>query len=182
MFRKLKQLFMPSHNEYFNKYVLYFPTIGKQLKMGRHGIIQVIDKTSKATEIYEDWDELNRVYELFPVDQTQPIVESNKPVAAPMVKYWAQGHNKRSAELIDFFSKTYNCPINRLKNNFNKPDWVYYFDSAGCLCSTNNVMVRELLAYSSDWVEYKLPEPKKFTKADIAGMIGMDADSFIIVD
>ena len=47
--------------------------------------------------------------------------------------------------------------------------------------ATNNTMVIDLLKNSSDWEEYKLPEPKRFTKADIAGMIGMDVDAFVIV-
>lgn len=174
---------MPTHNEYFNKYVSYLPTIGKQLKLGRNGTINVIDKSTNKTENYSNWDDMNMAYGLFPIEEsTNPAVETKTTFSLPQIKYWAHGSSNRSNELIKFFAKTYNCPINKLKNNFNRPDWVYYFDSTGYLCATNNVMVSELLSHSSDWVEYKLPEPKKFTKADIAGIIGMDVDSFIIVD
>ena len=77
--QKIKQLFMPSYNEFFNKYVSYFPTIGKQLKMGRNGSVLVIDKNTKQTTTYKNWDELNETYGLFPRQSSSPVVEE-KPI------------------------------------------------------------------------------------------------------
>ena len=64
---------MPSHNEYFNKYVSYFPTIGKQVRLGRGGSIQVIDKSTKEVTTYKNWDELNLVYGLFPITTDEGV-------------------------------------------------------------------------------------------------------------
>lgn len=185
--QKIKQFFMPSHNEYFNKYVSYFPTIGKQLKLGRNGSVLVIDKNTNQTTTYKNWEELNEVYKLFPVtiDKTTPTVatESSKDnTTISTIKYWTFGHPTRFNEIKKKFCKQYGLDDNVLiGDNFNKPNWVYYLDSTNSLVATNNTMVIDLLKNSSDWVEYILPEPKRFTKADIAGMIGMDVDSFVIV-
>lgn len=192
---------MPSHNEYFNKYVTYFPTIGKQVKLGRGGTIQVIDKSTKEVVTYKNWDEVNEKYRLFPYVTDQGVSVSLPPVdtltesqltiepkeaeetsciTAYICKYWTFGHPTRYKELIRKFSEMYNVD-ERLLTGFNKPDWVYYFDSHNFLISTNNSMVIDLLQNSSDWSQYRLPEPKKFTKEEIAGMIGMSADSFEII-
>lgn len=196
---------MPSHNEYFNKYVSYFPTIGKQVRLGRGGSIQVIDKSTKEVTTYKNWDELNLIYGLFPIttdggvsvslprqDATilapvpEPVPEpiENEPQIVeeqPPLKFWTFGHPTRYKEIIRKFSEMYGVD-ERLLKGFNKPDWVYYFDSHKFLISTNNSMVIDILKNSIDWTEYKLPEPKRFTKEEIAGMIGMSVDSFIIVD
>lgn len=192
---------MPSHNEYFNKYVTYFPTIGKQVKLGRGGTIQVIDKSTKEVVTYKNWDEVNEKYRLFPYVTDQGVSVSLPPVdtltesqltiepkeaeetsciTIYTAKYWTFGHPTRYKELIRKFSEMYNVD-ERLLTGFNKPDWVYYFDSHNFLISTNNSMVIDLLQNSSDWSQYRLPEPKKFTKEEIAGMIGMSVDSFEII-
>lgn len=192
---------MPSHNEYFNKYVAYFPTIGKQVKLGRGGTIQVIDKSTKEVITYRNWDEVNEKYRLFPfvtdqgVSVTLPPIdtlteeqliidpkesEEVSSITCYVCKYWTFGHPTRYKELIKKFGEMYDVDV-RLLSGFNKPDWVYYFDSHNFLISTNNSMVVDLLQNSSDWVQYKLPELKKFTKEDIAGMIGMSVDSFEII-
>ena len=180
---------MPSHNEYFNKYVSYFPTIGKQLKLGRNGSVLVIDKNTNQTTTYKNWEELNEVYGLFPCQPSSPVVEekpiqvnSTKESIIRLQKIWTFGHPTRFNEIKKEFCKQYGLDDNALiGDNFNKSNWVYYLDSTNSLVATNNTMVIDLLKNSSDWVEYILPEPKRFTKADIAGMIGMDVDSFVIV-
>lgn len=192
---------MPSHNEYFNKYVTYFPTIGKQVKLGRDGEIQVIDISTNEVVTYKNWDEVNEKYGLFPYVTDQGVSVSLPPVdtltesqltiepkeaeetsciTIYTVKYWTFGHPTRYKELIKKFSEMYNVDERSL-TGFNKPDWVYYFDSHNFLISTNNSMVIDLLQNSSDWSQYRLPEPKKFTKEEIAGMIGMSVDSFEII-
>lgn len=187
--QKIKQLFMPSYNEFFNKYVSYFPTIGKQLKMGRNGSVLVIDKNTKQTATYKNWDELNEIYGLFPRQSSSPVVEE-KPIQVKstpgsiirLQKIWTFGHPTRFNEIQKAFCRYYGLDEKTLiVGNFNKPNWVYYLDSTNSLVATNNTMVIDLLKNSSDWEEYKLPEPKRFTKADIAGMIGMDVDAFVIV-
>lgn len=180
---------MPSHNEYFNKYVSYFPTIGKQLKLGRNGSVLVIDKNTNQTTTYKNWEELNEVYGLFPHQLSSPVVEEKtiqvKPTQESILrlqKIWTFGHPTRFNEIKKEFCKQYGLDDNALiGGNFNKSNWVYYLDSTNSLVATNNTMVIDLLKNSSDWKEYKLPEPKRFTKADIAGMIGMDVDSFVII-
>lgn len=180
---------MPSHNEYFNKYVSYFPTIGKQLKLGRNGSVLVIDKNTNQTTTYKNWEELNEVYGLFTQQPSSPVVEEKfiqiNSIKEPIIrlqKIWTFGHPTRFNEIKKEFCKQYGLDDNALiGGNFNKSNWVYYLDSTNSLVATNNTMVIDLLKNSSDWEEYKLPEPKRFTKADIAGMIGMDIDSFVII-
>lgn len=185
--QKIKRFFMPSHNEYFNKYVEYLPTIGKQLKLGRNGSVLILDKTTNQTTTYKNWEELNKIYKLFPVtiDKTTPtaaIKSSKDNITVSTIKYWTFGHPTRFNEIKKEFCKQYGLDDNTLVgSNFNKSNWVYYLDSTNSLVATNNTMVIDLLKNSSDWVEYILPEPKRFTKADIAGMIGMDVDSFVII-
>lgn len=175
---------MPAHNEYFNKYVSYFPSIDKQLKLGRNGTILVIDKSNNQCSTYKNWEELNMQYKLFPYESNISNINEtkvdHKQKTSSAIKYWAFGHPTRFKELIKKFNEFYNLDENIL-TGFNKQNWVYYFDSNNSLISTNNSMVIDLLQNSKDWVEYKLPEPRKFTKAEIAGMIGMDIDSFEII-
>ena len=174
---------MPSHNEYFNKYVSYFPTIGKQVRLGRGGSIQVIDKSTKEVTTYKNWDELNLIYGLFPIttdggvsvslprQEATILTPAPEPVPEPIekvpqiveeqppLKFWTFGHSTRYKEIIQKFSEMYDVD-ERLLKGFNKPDWVYYFDSHKFLISTNNSMVIDILKNSIDWTEYKLPEPK----------------------
>jgi hypothetical protein len=183
MIQKLKQWFMPrTHKEYFNKYASYFPTVNKQLKLGRAGAINVIDKNTGTTEVYSNWDELNSVYKQFPVESVEtPKVETTKAIGPTTVKYWVKGHPTRHKELAQFFVDKYGVNNSFSSNNFNKSGWVYYVDTKGGLVSTSNDIVIELLQNSSDWVEYVLPEPKKYTKAQIAELLGWDVNSFEII-
>lgn len=178
-----------SHNEYFSKYVSYFPTIDKQLRLGRNGTINVTDKKTGQVENYKSWIELNNVYQQFPEEiemttKTQKEIKVETPVitVSPKNKVYVFGHATRYEEIAKFFKDTYGIVNSFSNNSFNKPGWVYYVDSKNNLVSTGNEIVIDLLKNSADWEEYKLPEPVKFTKAEIAEMIGMNVESFIIVD
>lgn len=182
MIQKLKQWFMPrTHKEYFNKYASYFPTVNKQLKLGRAGVINVIDKNTGETEVYSNWDELNNIYKQFPVETPKVAVETETTHPSQIKKYWVKGHPSRYKELAQFFADTYGGHNSFTGTNFNKSGWVYYIDAKGGLVSTSNEVVIDLLENSSDWEEYKLPEPKKYTKAQIAELLGWDVNSFEII-
>ena len=170
----IKNLFM-NNGKYFDKYVAYLPTIGKQLKKER-ACIKVIDKETHQIEVYNNWEELNDVYKLFPVNEKNVTIISE----VPLVKYWTYGHKTRFKELIKFFSNQYGVTQKSLMGSFNNTDWVYYLDSHKNICGSSNPMIIDLLKNSSDWVEYKLPPLKKFSKEEIAAIVGMDKDSFII--
>lgn len=170
MIQKLKQLVMPkTHKEYFNAYVSYFPTIDKQLKLGRNGSILVTNKINGEVENYKNWEELNKVYQLFPISEE---------VKKPIKKYWVKGNPSRYKEIIQFFSKEYNLTL----SGFNKNGWVYYINSKNELVSTSNENVIELLQNSNDWVEYQLPAPIKYTKEQIAEMLGKNVGEFEIIN
>jgi hypothetical protein len=175
-----------THSEYFSKYVSYFPTINKQLKLGRNGSIIVTDKTTKQVETYANWVDLNNVYKQFPDEVTienpkeANDIEVKKESKAP--KYFVFGHPTRYNELIEFFKNTYKLNNFFTSNNFNKKEWVYFIDSKGNLISTGNDIVIDLITNSEEWVEYKLPDPIKFTKAEIARLLGYSSpDEFEII-
>lgn len=94
-------------------------------------------------------------------------------------KIFVRGHKTRYKELQDKFIELTKpkLPINCMMN---KEDWVYYIDYRGSFCMSANGLVKDLLDGSSEWIEYKLPEPVHFTKEQIAQMIGKDVNSFII--
>lgn len=99
------------------------------------------------------------------------------------IKYWTYGKSNKyqNEALINFFSQRYQKKPILLYGRFKKEDWVYYFDANNNLCETNNQLVINLLKQSDDWIEYTLPETKKYTKEEIAHMIGMDVTQFEIV-
>lgn len=160
----------------FNDYLAYFPTINKQLKLLRGGKISVIDKNTKETEVYNNWDELNSVYQLFPL----PELAEFTIIDEPKQKYFCYGNPTRSNELIDFFSNYYKVNRNNISNGFKYINKVYYLDHNHNLCETSSQLVIDLLVNSSEWQEYKL-ETKKYTKADIAKILGLTVDQFEIV-
>ena len=105
---------MPSHNEYFNKYVSYFPTIGKQLKLGRNGSVLVIDKNTNQTTTYKNWEELNEVYGLFTQQPSSPVVEEKSiqvnSIKEPIIrlqKIWTFGHPTRFNEIKKEYGKKF---------------------------------------------------------------------------
>lgn len=179
MLNKIKSYFMstPTKNM-FNDYLAYFPTINKQLKLLRGGKISVIDKDTKETEVYNNWDELNSVYQLFPLPELE--LAEFKIIDEPKQKYWCYGNPTRSNELIDFFSNYYLVNRNNISNGFKYANKVYYLDHNHNLCETSSQLVIDLLVNSSEWQEYKL-ETKKYTKADIAKILGLTVDQFEIV-
>lgn len=94
-------------------------------------------------------------------------------------KIFVRGHKTRYKELQDKFIEL-TKPKLSINCAMNKEDWVYYIDYCGNFCMSANELVKDLLCGSSEWVEYKLPEPEHFTKEQIAQMIGKDVNSFII--
>ena len=159
--------------EMFNKYVQFFPTIGKKLKLMGSGKIKVFGRDED--EIYDSWDALNRIYRLFEVEE---LVE-NKPF-----KYWTYGDPNRYEDIKEAMEKKYveicGKPIKMDILDFKKTNWVYYIDYDGNFCQSGNDMVISLLKNSSEWIEFKLPI-KKLTKEDIAKLIGLRVDQFEIV-
>lgn len=166
-----------SNKNMFNVYVNYFPTIGKTLKLIRNGRIRIIDNNTKAEEVYDNWDKLNEVYRLFPVDGLE--VETVKEF-----KYWVYGNPSRPDDLRKLMEDKYfevcgkKIKINTL--DFKKTDWVYFIGPKGDFCQSSNDMIIQILQNSSDWKQLKLPV-KKYTKSDIALMIGLPIDQFEIV-
>lgn len=94
-------------------------------------------------------------------------------------KIFVRGHKTRYKELQDKFIELTNPKLS-INCMMNKEDWVYYIDYHGNFCMSANELVKDLLCGSSEWTEYKLPEPVHFTKEQIAQMIGKDVNSFII--
>lgn len=94
-------------------------------------------------------------------------------------KIFVRGHKTRYKELQDKFIEL-TKPKLSINCMMNKEDWVYYIDYRGNFCMSANELVKDLLDGSSEWIEYKLPEPMHFTKEQIAQMIGKDVNSFII--
>lgn len=166
----------------FDTYISYFPTIKKQLKLERGGRIKVIDIVTNDIEYYNNWFELNAVYKQV---QSEEMVKEEKQITQMEEKniknkYFIFGHKTRYNEVMQVFAEAYNIPISKLFISFEKEDSVYFFDSNMNLRVTANDMVIDILQ-NSDWEELKLAEPIKFTKEDIAKMIGMDITQFEIV-
>lgn len=182
MLQKLTTLFMDKENkDFFKVYIKYFPTINKTLKMGRGGIVNVIDDSTKKTESYNNWEELNYVYKQLPVDEEW--LKKNHPNIP--FKYWTYGDPNRFADIKEAMENKYkeicdNTIDIKFNMDFKKSDWVYYIDSLNNCCQTNNKLVIDLLQNSSDWIQFKL-ETKKLTKSDIAKLIGLNVDQFEIV-
>lgn len=189
---------MKNIKEIFELYVEYFSNINKKLKLERNGKIKVIDKDSWEVEVYSSWQELENAYNLNLNNSDQKPTEgdqktsnktqnSKKTTAKPLdfnkFKYWCFGDSNRWEELSiimsDLYREIFDVDLN-IEVEFRKNDWVYYLDSVGNLCQTNNLMVIDLLKNSSDWTQIILPI-KQFTKEDIAKMIGLSIDQFEIV-
>lgn len=72
MIDKIKSFFMASDvKTMFDIYIKYFPTINKKLKLLGGGKIRVTNNNSGQIEIYNSWEELNNVYKLLPVQNTE---------------------------------------------------------------------------------------------------------------
>lgn len=168
---------MGNNKDMFNAYIKYFPTINKSMKLIRNGRIRVTDNKTNEAEVYNDWEKLNEVYRLLPVDK--PEVETVKEF-----KYWAYGDPFRSAELRKLMEDKYFEVCGKVIKmdtlDFKKKDWVYFIGPKGDFCQSSNDMVIQLLKTSSDWMQLKL-DIKKYTKADIAKLIGLPVDQFVIV-
>lgn len=180
MLQKLTALFMAKENQkFFNVYVKYFPTINKNLKLARGGVITVINNENQQVESYDNWEELNYVYKQLPIDDNW--VKENHPNIP--FKYWVYGDPNRSKDIKEAMENKYKEVCNntiQFNMDFKKSDWVYYIDSSNNCCQTNNKMVVDLLQNSSDWTQIKL-ETKKLTKSDIAKLIGLNVNQFEIV-
>ena len=127
-----------------------------------------------------------------PIDEDENVVPNNEKIKVETTsttkaevmnnkKWFVRGNEARSKELKNKFIEL-TKPNVVLPEGFDmsKKQWVYFVDSKGDLCSTTNCMVIDLLENSSDWEEYKLPDPIRFTKEQIAKMIGMDINEFTI--
>ena len=63
MMQKLTTLFMDKENkDFFKVYAKYFPTVNKTLKLGRGGVVNVINNDTNRVESYKNWHELNYIY------------------------------------------------------------------------------------------------------------------------
>lgn len=182
MIQKLTALFMDKENkDFFKVYAKYFPTINKTLKLGRGGVVNVINNETKEVESYKNWGELNYIYKQLPIDKKW--LNENHPHT--QFKFWAFGDPTRYAELKAAMESKYTeiCNSNIIFDSamdFKKSGWVYYMDSSNNFCQTSNKMVIDLLQNSSDWTQIKLAS-KKLTKSDIAKLIGLSVDQFEIV-
>lgn len=172
MIDKIKSLFMSvDTKKYFNSYLTYFPTIGKKLKLQRGNKIGVIDEDGSMV-VFDSWKELNNVYKLF--------VEDVEEQVASAIKYFAWGHKTRYNDLLKSFLKVNQMQHLQVPTKMDKENWIYYIDCHGNFCSTSNQMVIDLITHSDEWAEYKL-EVIKYTKSDIAKMIGKNVDEFEII-
>lgn len=188
MINKIKYLFMSTNNKLmFDTYIKYFSKNDIKIKLERGGKIKVFYQDGPV--LYNNWEDLNRVYKQLPVDENQetPIediksVDPIVPVTEYVNKYkwFVYGSKTRSKELLNKFCELNDIPVLN-GYDMNKPNWVYYLDSHKNFCSTNNEMIIDLLKSSSDWKEYTLPDPIKLTKQQIAKMINMDPEAFIII-
>lgn len=166
--------------ELFELYTAYFAKIDKKLKVERNGRIKIIDQKTWEVEIYSSWSDLENAYNL--QDELQESKEE-KSKEIPQFKYWVFGDPTRHEELKELMGTQYLNTYGEdlcIEVEFKKKDWVYYLDSAGNLCQTNNSMVIDLLKNSSDWTQLILPI-KKFTMEDIAKLVGLPIDQFEIV-
>lgn len=166
--------------EMFNAYVEYFPTINKRLKLDRGGKIRVICDNCEV-EIFDSWESLNNKYQLFPTSTQSAIIEETASIP---FKVWTYGDPNRYKEIKVAMEEKYlkicGKTIKFDSLDFKKKDWVYFMDSEGNFCQSGNDMVINLLQNSNDWVEFKLPI-KKYTKAEIAELIGLSVNQFEIV-
>ena len=173
MLEKITKWFMPTDNQtMFDTYIAYFPTIGKTMRKMRGSRIRVTDTTTGEVEEYNSWTELDAVY--------KQVNKDESPVEHELPKIWTYGHPTRFKEILKYFKSVYG-ERGYMAGSFSKSGWVYYIDHNGYLCSTSNDMVIDLLKNSKEWTEYKLPPLKKFTKAQIAELLGMDVNEFEIV-
>ena len=173
MFEKIMRIFMSTENQkMFDVYIKYFPTIGKSLKKCKGSRIRVIDNSTGEVEDYNSWVELDQVY--------KQVNKDDAPVVQEMPKIWTYGHLTRSGEILKYFKNVYKGKV-FTTGAFTKPTWVYYIDHNGVFCATSNEMVINLLVNSKEWTKYELPPLKKFTKAQIAEVLKMDASEFEIV-
>ena len=189
MINKIKYLFMSTNNKLmFDTYIKYFSKNGTKIKLERGGKIRVF--TQEGPILYNNWDDLNRVYKQLPIDENQETPEEDFKFVTPITptlyaasekyKWFVYGSKTRSKELLNKFCELNDIPVLN-GYDMNKPNWVYYLDSQKHFCSTNNEMIIDLLKSSSDWKEYTLPEPIKLTKQQIAKMINMDPEAFVII-
>ena len=168
----------------FATYVKYFPSIGKKLKMGRNGRVNVINSDG-SLENYNSWDELNNVYKQLPVEaESNPLPNPlpnphNVAVESSSVpKYYAFGSKIREKEIREFFEKTYNKSFLMV---FDAKDCIYLLDSNGVLCQSSNQLLIDVVTHSSDWIEFK-PKKQSMSKQDIAAKLGLNIDDFEIID
>lgn len=188
MINKIKYLFMSTNNKLmFDTYIKYFSKKGIKIKLERGGKIKVFYQDGPV--LYNNWEDLNRVYKQLPVDENQETPVEDIKSVDPIVpvteyvnkyKWFVYGSKTRSKELLNKFCELNDIPVLN-GYDMNKPNWVYYLDSHKNFCSTNNEMIIDLLKSSSDWKEYTLPDPIKLTKQQIAKMINMDPEAFIII-
>ena len=189
---------MKSTKELFDIYTTYFANNNKKLKVERNGKLKIIDQKTWEVEVYSSWEDLDKAYGLENSDGTTNLTpveeikeEQPKPKCRakvksktiPQFKYWVFGDPNRYEELREFMEAKYIEVCDEdlsFEVEFKKKDWVYYLDSTGNLCQTNNNMVIDLLKNSSDWTQLVLPI-KKFTMEDIAKLVGLPTDQFEIV-
>lgn len=172
MLEKISKWFMSTDNQtMFDTYIAYFPTIGKTMRKLRGTRIRVTTTATGEVEEYNSWAELDAVY--------KQVNKDDAPIVQELPKIWTYGHAARYNEISKHFKKIYGEVAS--VGTYNKPTWVYYVDSNGCLCSTSNDMVIDLLKNSKEWTKYELPPLKKYTKAQIAELLGMDVNEFEIV-
>lgn len=155
----------------FDTYITYFPTIGKTMKKMRGTKVRVIDNETGEAEEYNSWLELDAVY--------KQVNKDYAPVVQELPKIWTYGNATRHKELLRYFQSVYGDRA-YISGAFSKNNWVYYIDHNGRFCSTSNDLVIDLLENSKEWTKYELPPLKKFTKAQIAELIGMDENEFEI--
>ena len=173
MIEKIMKLFMSTENRImFDTYTKYFPTIGKCIRKGRGSRVKVIDTNTGEVEDYDSWADLDKVY--------KQVNKDDAPVVQELPKIWTYGHATRHSEIMRHFRSIFKDQA-FTSGAFTKPGWVYYIDHNGAFCATTNDMVINLLVNSKEWIQYELPPLKKFTKAQIAELIGMDACEFEIV-
>lgn len=164
----------------FATYVKYFPSIGKKLKMGRNGRVNVINSDG-SIENYNSWAELNNVYKQLPVEEESNPLSTPHNItfeSSPAPKYYAFGSKTREKEIKEFFEKTYNKSFLMV---FDAKDCIYLLDSNGILCQSSNQLLIDVVTHSSDWIEFK-PKKQSMSKQDIAAKLGLNIDDFEIID
>ena len=172
MLEKITKWFMSTDSRtMFDTYISYFPTIGKSMKKLRGTKVRVNDNKTAESEQSNSWLELDAVY--------KQVNKDDSPVVQELPKIWTYGSVTRYKELLRYFQSVYG-DRGYINGAFTKAGWVYYIDHNGCFCATSNDLVIDLLENSKEWTKYELPPLKKFTKAQIAAMIGMDENEFEI--